>query len=230
MDFHCNTLDTIHCTCQHLHASGKNVAIDHHLGISKSLLQKMLENSKSPANSQTKTYNKVIQIRNGSIGITDVKNIICQKVKSNLYYVSCRQCNSILVIYLGRGSVYAQFSTDVIKDRLRLSEAMLNHSLISQNQQIPPIILQMIRFDEVSKESFVSYDNGMSSGSEFLSPMNENEEENSINDNFDEAERNCVDQCIANDENDVDYDLMFSGNNMIVVGSVSHSTTFGLYV
>lgn len=211
--------DQIKCNCGNLHISGKKCQINHHLGLSRSILRDIQMHSEK---------HQIVQIRSGSIGVNNIKKISCRKIRTNIFYVLCESCNSILIVYLGKGAVYAQFSSTTIKDRLRFYELVSNNPnqgnhpcgklFIEQNSDINnqkySIIYQMIRVDEISQYSAVTYDD----------PITYQENQNAV-------DANSADDCIANDENEAEFDLMFSGDAIYsMVGSMQPPTTLGLYV
>ena len=225
------------CTCGNLHVSGKKCHLSPHLGVSRSLLQQMSENP-----------NTIFQLRSGSIGISDSKIAVCQKVRNNVFYISCVKCNQVFVVFIGRGSIYGQFSNDLIKDRLRLSEAMLNNT--QPRIQFPPMICQLIRVDEITRDSAVGYsdntlDIGLDAEQDHVqhegdsTPLDRNEDgedfdiyshetENGSNVNGD---ANIESEMILDgNDNDLDYELMFSKTRNSFQGSYQAPSALGLYM
>ncbi|OHS95664.1 hypothetical protein TRFO_38201 [Tritrichomonas foetus] len=222
------TRATDKCSCGNIHVSGKKCDITPHLGVSRSLLKRMSENT-----------NKTLQLRSASIGITNLKTVVCQKVKNNVYYISCVKCNQVFVVYVGRGSIYGQFSNDLIKDRLRLSEAMLNNTAPATDQ-FPSIIYQLVRVDEITRESAVDY-NGSDGqaedvyASEQTGPAsNSNNHQNSGNDDSLRGGDDFGNGDVMFDGNDadLDYDLMFADRDRTnyQLGSYQAPTTLGIYM
>lgn len=221
------------CTCGNLHVSGKKCHLSPHLGVSRSLLQQMSENP-----------NTIFQLRSGSIGISDSKIAVCQKVKNNVYYISCVKCNQVFVVFIGRGSIYGQFSNDLIKDRLRLSEAMLNNT--QPRIQFPPMICQLIHVDEFTRDSAVGYsDNSLeiSLDNEQDQAQNEGESKDEYGDDFGFYSHETEDESNVNgnstlesemifdgNDNDLDYELMFSKTRNSIQGSYQAPSALGLYM
>lgn len=224
------------CTCGNLHVSGKKCHLSSHLGVSRKLLQQMSENP-----------NTIFQLRSGSIGISDSKIAVCQRVKNNVYYVSCVKCNQVFVVFIGRGSIYGQFSNDLIKDRLRLSEAMLNNT--QPRIQFPPMICQLIRVDEITRDSAVGYSDstldlgldaeldhaqegdspsliGERNGADIDIYSHEADDHGDVNDaNTLESE-----MIFDGNDNDLDYELMFSKSRNSFQGSYQAPSALGLYM
>lgn len=215
------------CPCNNIHVSGIKCEPSSHLGVSRHLLVRMNENS-----------NTLLQLRSGSIGLSDVKTVVCQKVKNNVYYISCVKCNQVFVVYVGKGSIYGQFSNDLIKDRLRLSEAMLNNA--QPGVQFPTIVAQLIKVDEVTRDSAVGYDDGTSEieGDTRLD-HNHSGDIPSLGSNGDYNHSNSISEPFHNtgmdemmfdgNDHDLDYEIMFSDNHRIIQGSYQAPSALGLY-
>ena len=188
------------CKCGNIHVSARKHNVNPHLGLPRQLLKKMYENP-----------NPVFQLHAGCIGISNVKAVVCRKLKNGLYYLCCRKCNEVFLVFVGRGSIFGQISNEKMKDRIRLSDAMVyNSSQLPPNEQFPPIICQLVTVDDNGRDAAIAY----------------NEEQNESETDNDEN----IDSMFGGNLNDLDYDVMFSNNHEYLQNSYQKPSALGMYM